>query len=172
MRIKLKSLPAASLLFSLGAGICLMQSPAAAQSTGSDSLSGAYLAGVHAGKARDTDAAAAYIERALQKDPDNPELLTRAFMLELGSGNIKRATELAERVIAHEKRHRVARLVLALKNFEAGKQAKAREHLEHAAYTPIGQLTSALLTGWSWAAEGKLEMDGINGKIQNRRAVI
>ena len=158
MRIKLRSLPAASLLFSLGAGICLLQSPAAAQSTGSDSLSGAYLAGVHAGKARDTDAAAAYIERALQKDPDDPELLTRAFMLELGSGNMKRATELAERVVGHEKRHRVARLVLALKNFEAGKQAKAREHLEHAAYTPIGQLTSALLTGWSWAAEGKLEM--------------
>ena len=41
--------------------------------------------------------------------------------------------------------------------FEAGKHADARKHLDHAAYTPIGQLTSALLTGWSWAAEGRME---------------
>lgn len=157
MRMKLKSLPLAAFLFSLGAGVCVMQAPTLAQSTGTDSLSGAYLAGVAAGKARDTDAAAAYISRALQKDPDDPELLTRAFMLELGSGNIKRATQLAKRVVAHEKRHRVARLVLALQSFQANQQGKAREHLEHVAYTPIGQLTSALLTGWSYAAEGRME---------------
>lgn len=157
MRIKLKSLPVATFLFSMGASISLMHAPATAQSTGFETLSGAYLAGVAAGKARDTDAAAAYISRALEKDPNDPELLTRAFMLELGSGNIKRARELAKRVVAHEKRHRVARLVLALQSFQAGQQGKAREHLEHAAYTPIGQLTSALLTGWSYAAEGRME---------------
>ncbi len=157
MRMKLRSLPIITLMLSLGAGMAVFQAPAAAQSSGSDSLSGAYLAGVHAGKARDTDAAAAYISRALKRDPDDPELIARAFMLELGRGNIKRATRLAKRVVSNEKRHRVARLVLALQSFQSGKQASAREHLEHAAYTPIGQLTSALLIGWSWAAEGKME---------------
>ncbi|NNF80397.1 MAG: tetratricopeptide repeat protein [Rhizobiales bacterium] len=158
MRKKLRSLPITALALSLGTGMCLLAAPVAAQSSGSDSLSGAYLAGIHAGKARDTDAAAAYISRALQHDPDNPELIARAFMLELGRGDLKKATRLAKRVVANEKRHRVARLVLALQSFQTGDQAKAREHLEHAAYTPIGQLTSALLIGWSWAAEGKLEM--------------
>ncbi|MCP5081446.1 MAG: tetratricopeptide repeat protein [Alphaproteobacteria bacterium] len=156
--MKLRSLPIAALALSLGTGMCLLTAPAVAQSSGSDSLSGAYLAGIHAGKARDTDAAATYISRALQRDPDDPELIARAFMLELGRGDLKKATRLARRVVANEKRHRVARLVLALQSFQTGKQVKAREHLEHASYTPIGQLTSALLIGWSWAAEGKMEM--------------
>ncbi|MEM8687089.1 MAG: tetratricopeptide repeat protein [Pseudomonadota bacterium] len=155
MKFKFLSTAAFAVCFSMGLG--LSATSASAQGTGSDSLSGAYLAGIQAGKARDTDAAARFIARALEKDPDDPELITRAFMLELGRGNIKRASVLAKRVIGHDKRHRVARLVLALEDFRAKRHEAARVHLDHAAYTPIGQLTSALLTGWSWAAEGKME---------------
>ena len=157
MRMTSKSFSLAAFLVSAGAGLCLVQTPAVAQYAGSNSLSGSYLAGIQAGKARDTETAANYIARALQKDPDDPELIARAFMLELGRGNVKRARTLAKRVVGNEKRHRVARLVLALEDFQAGRHSQARVHLEHAAYTPIGQLTSALLMGWSWAAEGKME---------------
>ena len=157
VRMTPKSLSVATFLVSMSTGMWLMQAPATAQYAGSTSLSGSYLAGIQAGKARDTEAAATYISRALQKDPDDPELIARAFMLELGRGNTKRARALAKRVVGNEKRHRVARLVLALEDFQAGRHSKARAHLDQAAYTPIGQLTSALLTGWSWAAEGKME---------------
>ncbi len=121
------------------------------------SLSGNYLAGVFASKARDTEAAAEFIANALKTDPDNPELITRAFMLELGKGAIFKAEKHAERVIKNDGRHRIARMVLALKELRQDNQDAAREHLTHSAYTPIGQLSSALVTGWSWAASGDLD---------------
>lgn len=121
------------------------------------SLSGNYLAGVFASKARDTEAAADFIADALAKDPGNPELITRSFMLELGKGAIGKAQTLAESVVANDGRHRIARLVLALKAIRDGKHDAAREHLTHSAYTPIGQLSSALVMGWSWAASGDVD---------------
>ncbi|MEM1197699.1 MAG: tetratricopeptide repeat protein [Pseudomonadota bacterium] len=155
--MKLNTLPATAFAVCFSTALYLSAPSALAQSTGSESLSGAYLAGIQAGKARDTEAAARFIARALERDPNDPELITRSFMLELGGGNIERARVLAKRVVEHDKRHRVARLVLALEEMRAKRHNEARVHLEHAAYTPIGQLTSALLTGWSWAAEGKME---------------
>ncbi|MEM7424537.1 MAG: tetratricopeptide repeat protein [Pseudomonadota bacterium] len=121
------------------------------------SLSGNYLAGVFASKARDTEAAAGFIANALEKDPTNPELITRALMLELGKGAVATAEKHAAKVVANDERHRIARLVLALKAFREGDQEASREHLSHSAYTPIGQLSSALATGWSWAASGDLD---------------
>ena len=46
--------------------------------------------------------------------------------------------------------------VLGIKAVREGKQAVAREYFSKAGYTPIGELTSALLSGWSFAAEKNL----------------
>ena len=140
------------LSFSLG-----MSAPAEARERSLESLSGNYLAGLQAGRARDTEAAAEYFARALKKDGTNPELIARSFMLELGRGDVEKAMRLANKVILTDKRHRVARLVLAIRDFKANDQEATRAHLKEAAYTPIGQLTSGLLTGWSWAASGDLD---------------
>jgi tetratricopeptide (TPR) repeat protein len=51
---------------------------------------------------------------------------------------------------------RMARIVLGLKDFREGAYAKARTNFTEAAYTPIGELTSALLSAWSYAGEGSI----------------
>jgi tetratricopeptide (TPR) repeat protein len=123
---------------------------------GLDSLSGDYLSGRFAGKLKDMDVAAGYYNRALNEDPDNPVLIERAFVLDLSAGNISNAEEFAVRVLGFNSQHRMARLTLGLRDARNGRFKDAREHFKKSAYTPVGELTSALLTAWSFAAERQL----------------
>jgi tetratricopeptide (TPR) repeat protein len=124
---------------------------------GMSSLSGTYLAGRHAGRERDMEAAAAYYGRALARDPGNPLLIERAFIHELSVGNMDRAEELAESVLDINAEHRVGRVVLGIRAVRDNRYEAAREHFAQAAFTPLGELTSGLLTAWSAAHEGKLD---------------
>ena len=117
---------ALKLLSALPIGISLSVAaavPALATQGGTDqlisqaSLSGSYLAGRFAGKQRDNAIAALYFQRALEVDPGNPVLIERAFVLDLGAGNMKRAELLAEQVAKFNPQHRMARIVLGLKAF-------------------------------------------------------
>ncbi len=120
-----------------------------------NSSSGNYLVGIFASKLRDTDVAAKYLGRALSDDPDNRNLIERAFILSLSSGYIQRSEALAERVVRFNKRHRMSHIVLGLREARKKRFETARDHFKKAGYTPVGELTSALLIAWSYAAEGK-----------------
>ncbi len=120
------------------------------------SLSGSYLAGRQAAKQRDMDRAADFYSRALSDDPNNKTLIERGFVMDLSSGNIERAQELARQVIKFNKRHRLSHISLGLREARRKRFVSARKHFAEAAYTPVGELTAGLLTAWSFAAEGKL----------------
>jgi len=118
------------------------------------SLSGSYLAGRYAGKLRDIDFAARYFEQALRDDPNNSVLIEKVFIFAVSEGDMNAAEEYAIRVLSFNSQHRMARIVLGLRDLRLKHYAEAREHFRKAAYTPIGELTSALLTAWSYAGEG------------------
>ncbi|CAN5271720.1 tetratricopeptide repeat protein [soil metagenome] len=118
------------------------------------SLSGSYLAGRSAGKLRDMDIAAQYFQQALRDDPNNSVLIERVFVFELSEGNIPAAEDYAPRVLSFNSQHRLARIVLGLRDARLRHYDKAREHFRRAAYTPVGELTAALLTAWTYAAQG------------------
>ncbi|MEQ1524646.1 MAG: hypothetical protein ABL936_25590, partial [Aestuariivirga sp.] len=120
------------------------------------SLSGNYLAGRSAGKERDNEIAADYLAKALIEDPDNPVLIEKLFLLEVSSGNMPDAEELATKVLSFNSQHRMARIVLGLRDFRVRHYADARRNFAEASYTPVGELTSALLTAWTFAGEGSL----------------
>jgi len=120
------------------------------------SLSGSYLAGWYAARQRDNPSAAAYFARALELDPQNPVLIERAFVNEVASGNIDRASDLAQEVIGFSPQHRMARIVLGAIEIKAGNHAAAREHLQKASFTPVGELTAGLLSAWAFAGDNDL----------------
>ncbi len=120
------------------------------------SFAGNYLAGRTAGRLRDVEAATDYVEAALKQDPSNPILIERLFQLELSSGAIPQAEATAEKVVSFNSQQRMARIVLGLKDFRNRRYSQARENFAEAAYTPVGELTSTLLTAWSYAGEGSL----------------
>jgi len=103
------------------------------------------------------EAAAAYFGRALARDPENPVLIERSFIHELSVGNLDRAEELAQSVLEVSTDHRMGRIVLGLAAVREGRHDAGREHFAEAAFTPLGELTSGLLTAWSFAEERKLD---------------
>jgi tetratricopeptide (TPR) repeat protein len=138
----------------------LMSAPALSESLPSDlgasSLSGSYLAGRYAGKQREVDLAARYFGRALESDPENPVLVERTFIHALAAGNFEKAEELAQVVLDGNSDHQMSRIALGLKAVRANRHSEAREHFAKAAYRPVGELTAALLTAWSFAHEREL----------------
>jgi tetratricopeptide (TPR) repeat protein len=148
----------------LAAGSCL---PALAAAQSSSSLaptpqelarispSGSYLAARHAGIQRDAGAAAAFYRAALKADPKNGELLERTFLSLLIGGDVEESARLAERVIAIDRTHRIARLVLGVRSIKTKQYGTARQHLALSVRGPIADLTATLLSGWAQYGAGE-----------------
>ncbi|MDP1907202.1 MAG: hypothetical protein Q8K85_02790, partial [Hyphomicrobium sp.] len=105
------------------------------------SPSGSYLAARIARAERDVSVASTYYRSVLRTDPKNPDLLELAFLSTLQSGAIEDAVPLAERLVALDKGHRIARLALGVKGIKANQFAQARTHLAIAGQGPIADLT-------------------------------
>ena len=116
---------------------------------------GNYLAGLIASADRDTAAAEASYREALRIDPRNPELIERAFSAALSNGNVPGASALAERLLARDPGNRLARLTLAVNQINRGDYAGARSEIQPKD-APSRDVTSALLTAWSYAGQGDL----------------
>ncbi|MFZ0845035.1 MAG: tetratricopeptide repeat protein [Pseudolabrys sp.] len=136
--------------------------PAATQPPGPQDFvgltaSGSYLAARHAGRERDASVEAAYYRAALKRDPNNAELLSRAFLSLLISGEIDEAAKYAERVALVDKTDKVSKLVIGVQELKRKQYAAARRDLSQSVRGPITDLTAALLTAWSMygAGDGK-----------------
>jgi tetratricopeptide (TPR) repeat protein len=114
------------------------------------SPSGSYLAARIARAERDVSAASNYYRSVLRTDPKNPDLIELTFLVTLQSGAVEEAFPLAERLVAVDKNHRIARLVLGVKALKTNQFAQARTHLAVAGQGPIADLTATLLSGWAW----------------------
>lgn len=137
--------------------LCLgLTAPPALAADGLNDLSGSYLAGRSASKGRDNDIASDYFTDALKADRDNPVLIERVFLLQLSEGNIPGAEEFATQVLGFNSQQRMARIALGLRDFRNRHYAEARKNFDIASYTPVGELTSNLLSAWAWAGEGEL----------------
>jgi predicted negative regulator of RcsB-dependent stress response len=115
---------------------------------GPRTLVGSYLSGRLARDDNDNAKAAAYYSDALLHDPDNALLIEQAFMSEASEGFGPNAEKLAERLVAAEPQHRLARMYLGVRDFKAGALKPAEQHFRAASSGPIGELTSALALGW------------------------
>jgi tetratricopeptide (TPR) repeat protein len=148
----IKTLHIASLLLALSS----VASVAATPVETAQSLSGNYLAGRSAAQAKDSAIAAAYLEAAMQQDPGNPGITDQLLLMRLANGDVAAAEQLAPDVLKYNSQHRMARLVTGLKAFRDKKYFDARADFAEAAYTPLGELTSTMLTAWTYAGEGSL----------------
>ncbi len=120
-----------------------------------ESLSGSYLAGRHAGALRDTAAAAVYFSESLERDPENTELVARAFVLRLAAGDIANIAPLARHVLTLDSRDRLARLVLAARFLHEHKYTQARDSLRLSEKGALADITGALLGAWALDGAGE-----------------
>jgi len=116
---------------------------------------GNYLAGRFAAAESDTAAAARFFERALDADPSNPELLTRAFHAALADG--RDAAQLARRVLAQQPGALLPSLVLVAEAARDGRFEQAEQRLRTLPRQGAGQLLQPLLLAWAQAGRGHWE---------------
>ena len=116
-----------------------------------DTQEGNYLSALVAGSDRDTAAAAVYFREALRADPRNPDLIERAFAAQLADGDIAESFPLADRLIARDSGNSLAHLTLAVRSIAAGQFVAARGQLGSGDAGRAHDVTTTLLTAWSYA---------------------
>jgi tetratricopeptide (TPR) repeat protein len=121
-----------------------------------DTEPGNYLSALIASADRDTPAAEVYYREALRADPRNPDLLERAFAAALSNGDEASANALGERLLARDPSNNLARLAIAVHDIGQGQFAAARAHLASADANRARDVTTALLTAWSYAGQSDL----------------
>ncbi|RDD61970.1 tetratricopeptide repeat protein [Ferruginivarius sediminum] len=130
------------------------QAPEYAEATSIASPFGDYLAGMFANRQRDLSAAADYLARALEDDPDNPALLHQTFMLMATEGRMAEARRLAQRLTELRPSHGPATLLLVLDQFRAGELEQAGQLLDRLPDRGLSSLTAPLLGAWAESARG------------------
>ncbi len=127
---------------------------------------GAFLAGLYANSQRDLGAAARYMSRALEADPDNPRLLHNTFMLVAGEGQMDRARELAGRVLEINPGHGPARVLLAVEALRDGDYTTAQQELDQLPAQGLAALVKPMLSAWTEVGLGDTD-----GALERLRAL-
>src|SRR5260370_9512893 len=138
---------------SQGATTARTAPPVAADPIPTESALGSYLAGSLAQQEHAYNAAAEYLERALKKDPDNADLMRRAFLLRLSEGEGARAATLAKRLIAMDPHPGLASLVLLVEHAKAGDDAGAASAADRRPADGLFRFSAPLITAWTKARQ-------------------
>ena len=115
---------------------------------------GDYLAGNFALETGLLAQAATYFERALVKDPDNPDLRRQLFLLILASGRYDAALEHAE-ALAEDAGVAEAQLLLALDEARARRFGDAHRRLQGMPQEGVAGLTVPFVDAWVLFAEDR-----------------
>jgi len=118
------------------------------------SLSGNYLAGIHAENEQDLIAAGRFYTRALEEDPDNQELLRTNFAIALRNGHYERAVALAERVLANQPEEPTASILMAVRDAVAGDPVAAEARLTDLPRVRVSEIVLPMVVGWIRALDG------------------
>lgn len=132
----------------------------------SRSLVGSYLSGRLARNSNDVSGAAHFYGNALLRDPRNKVLLDQAFTMELTQGNWDRAIRLGELLLVEQPKHRMAQLMLGLRDFKEKNYKDSEAHVSASAVGPIGEVSSALILAWVRLANG----DNLQSALQALRS--
>ena len=120
---------------------------------GTGSIYGNYLAGRFAENEADLDFAASMMERVLEENPTDKEILRRTFVLNLGAGKGDRAAELAERLQELGSPVSTAILLLAGRDLKAGKLDRALKRADELLDNGLSRFSKPLARAWILAAK-------------------
>lgn len=119
-----------------------------------DTLEGNYLAAIVAGASRDLGAASVYLREAVKEDPQNNDLLERAFVAFLADGSMPDAFRAADRLIRVDPSNGLAQLVVGIRAIKQKSYQTARNHLQRGGRGRAADITATLLSAWSYLGSG------------------
>lgn len=140
------------------------------------SVAGTYLAANFAAATGDVTGAASFFANTLREDPDNADLLSRAFLYAAESGQVDAAIALTDRVLAKDPENRPARLVQQISAIARKDYASVQSSEDAAAAAAGGGrgrgaftvLTDSVLEAWALA--GARDIDGAMAELKKLEA--
>jgi tetratricopeptide (TPR) repeat protein len=123
----------------------------------SESPAGNYLAARVAEYEHDTLAASTFFRESLRSDPQNVDLVQRAFVAALANGDMVESFVLAQKVLARDPRNSSARLALGVRDLKLKSYAAARKELSAGVAGKQRDLTAVLLSAWSQIGSGDVK---------------
>ena len=115
---------------------------------------GAYLAGRMAHIRKDFDRAADYYKIAYEKEPNNPELMTRLYLLLSSKGRIDEAADYAQKALDSKAENSFARMLIASKQLHDGQYAASIKSLNKIDDQIYKRLIAPLINAWNYAGLG------------------
>ncbi|HKJ74249.1 MAG TPA: tetratricopeptide repeat protein, partial [Alphaproteobacteria bacterium] len=129
----------------------------AASPAPNDQLLGSYLAGRYASAINNSRMASEYYLRALKSDPNNKDLLERAFSSVVADGRYDDAVKLAKRLQNNGITRGIARLVLLGDDIRQKRFDAALARTTASPDAGFGSLTLPLVRAWIIAGDGKVD---------------
>jgi len=126
-------------------------SPAAAEKTTLHKPYGSYLAGRVAHLRRDFNKASDYYIEALKTDPDNPELVSRLYLLLVSKGRIDEAATYASQAWENGDRNSFIQIVLAVNELKKGHYDQVGPILKKTTNPVYNSFINPLLNAWAEA---------------------
>jgi tetratricopeptide (TPR) repeat protein len=164
---------ALAVLAALGTGACsnvdVPTQTAAAMATGATqvaatepveigrTMSANYLAGRYAQRVLDFGAAADYLMRVLETDPQNRDLLRRVFVASMADGRMMEARTLAARLLEVDRNEPLAVVALAAGDMKSGKFDVAAQQLDTVSRRGLSGFVVPLIGAWALVGQGRTD---------------
>lgn len=154
----------AALVLGLGLSACTPRADDGAASgkqaeagPGGRSALGSFLAARFAQTQGDSRAAAEYYFAALKHDPENLDLMQRAFTLMVAEGRIDEAVPLAERLLVFDADAAIPLLVMGVREAREGRFAAAEQRFAALPKRGVNSFLGPLMAAWSRAGQGRTD---------------
>ncbi|MBF0093787.1 MAG: tetratricopeptide repeat protein [Alphaproteobacteria bacterium] len=118
---------------------------------------GSYLAARHAQAQRDFGSAAEFYDKALDEDPNNIDLLRRAYALFAAEGDIDTSVGIIHRLVALGESSPVTALVLSVKAARNDDYAGIEKLLEPMPRHGLSSFVIPLMLAWAQAGQGRID---------------
>jgi len=137
------------------------------------SIAGNYLSGRFAQQHHDWGNASDFTRRVLEIDAQDPELIKRAMVLAMGSGDTAKAMTTALDVLKTEPDSALALLFLASYQIQKQDFEKAAAYIERVPESGLSDFIMPLLQSWADAGRGKMNIGRLNtNAIHNYHAIL
>lgn len=153
--MKLRSL-ILKLLTSIAVLALPVSGPASAHEVSTNpAILGEYLAGSYANYLEDKDARSNYYSRAFYHADDDIKLGRLAMVSAIEVGDMDLALVLAKKTLQTHKKESMARALLGVQAFKAGRYSRAAKYFNEQSSDITMSLLMKLVSGWNEAARGK-----------------
>ncbi|MCK5285159.1 MAG: tetratricopeptide repeat protein [Alphaproteobacteria bacterium] len=126
------------------------------------SVAGNYLAAQFAQRQHDWKQASHYIHNVRMEDQDNLQLLSKAMILNMGSGQSAKAINIAHDVLEIEDNNALALLFLAIQAFHEKDYSQASILIDSMPEDSLSSFIIPLLTSWSKAGIGEYDTTNLH----------